>query len=44
MTIPSRIINPDVVVEDARNESNVNVADEPPPGWFPPGWFPPPPG
>lgn len=42
MIIPSRMINPDVVVEDARKVSNVQVADEPPPGWFPPGWFPPP--
>ena len=41
---PSRIIRPDVVVEDARNVSNVHVPDDPPPGWFPPGWFPPPPG
>ena len=44
MIIPSRIINPDVVVADARKVSNVQVADAPPPGWFPPGWFPPPPG
>jgi hypothetical protein len=32
MTTPSRIINPDVVVEEARKVSNVQVADEPPPG------------
>ena len=32
------------MVEDARNVSNVNVAEDPPPGWLPPGWSPPPPG
>ena len=29
---PSRIITPDVAVEAERNVSNVNVADDPPPG------------